>query len=228
MSRTPKDPSTEAVESYLTFLKNPDALVNRELVSTLKERMSETSSPLEQLQLLSALHSAESVDESSIIESFVKNAAEYARREKIVPEAFIQFGVPTDVLRAAGLLPGGGPKKAARSSKTVKSAATRTGSVGRPGTGRVAVLAAIPSSPFTIKELESLSGVSTVTVRKVVEDLVNSGELFVCAPDGTNTGRGPAPRRYTKGPGSRVVAAAAPRSGIVKRVKPGRKATKRS
>lgn len=219
MSRTSKDPSTDAVESYLTFLKNPDALVNRELVSTLKERMSGVSSPLEQLQLLSALHSAESVDESSITESFVKNAAEYARREKIAPEAFIQFGVPTDVLRAAGLLPGSGPKKAARPSKAAKPASARTGSIGRPGTGRAAVLDAIPSSPFTIKELESLSGISTVTVRKVVEDLVNSGELFVCAPDGTHTGRGPAPRRYTKGPHARVVAASAHRGGISKRIK---------
>jgi len=218
MSRTPSDPSTEAVESYLTFLKNPDALVNRELVTTLKERMSEASSPLEQLQLLSALHSAESVDEATIVESFVKNAAEYARREKIVPEAFMQFGVPADVLRAAGLLPGA--KKAVRAPKAPKAATVKSGSAGRPSTGRAAVLAAIPASPFTIKEIESLSGASTVTVRKVVEELVNAGELFVCAPDGSNTGRGPAPRRYTRGPGARVLAAAAPRGGISKRIKP--------
>jgi hypothetical protein len=210
MSNTSADAAAQAVESYLTFLKNPAALVNTELVRTLKDRLDSIEPPLERLQVLSAIYSAESVDEPAIVEAFVKYAADYARRERVVPEAFLQCGVPEEVLRAAGVLGSGARRTTKPASKAQKpKPAAKTEQARRPRSGRDAVIAAIPDHPFTFKDLESLSGSSTVTVRKVVNDLVTSGKLYVAAPDPNRTGRGPAPQRFTKGPSAKKVLASA-------------------
>lgn len=219
MSRTDSDAASQAVESYLTFLKNPAALVNTELLRTLKERLETVEAPLEKLQLLSAIHSTESIDEDAILEGFVKYASEYARRERIAPEAFLHFGVPVEVLRTSGVLPGS-PRATTKTAAPKAKKKEDPQKTRRPRSGRDAIIASIPDRPFTFKELEELSGSSTVTVRKVVEELVDAGKLFVAAPDPNRTGRGPAPRRFTKGPTPRVLAASAAPARVSKTIKP--------
>jgi hypothetical protein len=53
----------------------------------------------------------------------------------------------------------------------------------------------LPES-FTIKDLEVASGANPITVRKVVADLLSSGQLAEVGPDPDYQGRGRAPQRY--------------------------------
>ena len=213
------DPATEAVRSYLLWLGDPSSLVDSATIAKLAARLDSASSPLDRLQIANALHVAESIDEDSLTGDFVRYAAEYAKREGIAPPAFLRLGVPEDVARAAGLLPTARKK----STPPVKKEKARA-----PRTGREQVIASIPERAFTYRELEEQSGASTVTVRKVVEDLISSGSIADIGPDLEYSGRGRAPRRFRPVHLAAPVSAALAEKSAKKPAAPNRSAAKQS
>jgi hypothetical protein len=113
----------------------------------------------------------------------VAEAALWARENNVTAEAFVTYGVPTDVLRDAGILHDSPPAKSSGRRRTRVS----------PD----AVRAAIPQRAFTIADLEEASGASTATVRKVIAEMTEAGTLRDLGPDQQHTGRGRAPLLFT-------------------------------
>lgn len=174
----------EAVRSYLRWLEDPTSMRDAEAIAAATEEAASAADPLDRLRALSRLQALETVDGDSFRDGFVAEAALWARENNVTPEAFVTYGIPTEVLRDAGILHD--PKPARRSAKP------------RTRVSPEAVRAAIPSGPFTIAELEQASGASTATVRKVIAEMTEAGTLLDLGPDQQHSGRGRAPLRFTR------------------------------
>lgn len=173
----------EAVRSYLRWLEDPTSLRDADAIAAATEEAASAADPLDRLRALSRLQELETVDGDSFRDGFVAEAALWARENNVTPEAFISYGLPTDVLHDAGIL----------HAAPVAS---------RPGKRRTrvspdAVREAIPSGSFTIADLERASGASTATVRKVIAEMTEAGTLRDLGPDQAHTGRGRAPLMFT-------------------------------
>lgn len=175
----------EAVRSYLRWLEDPSSVRDHEAIARATEESESAADPLDRLKALSRLQALEAVDGSHHRELFVVHASAWASENDVSPEAFVAYGVPTEVLHDAGILhtkepaPGRGGKRRSRVSPD-------------------SVRAAIPDGTFTIADLERASGASTATVRKVIGEMTEAGTLKDHGPDQKHTGRGRAPLLFSK------------------------------
>src|SRR5215210_3773227 len=96
-----------AVRTYLTYLQDPDSLVDGAAVQKLQAQVDAARDPIDRLKAVAALHRAKNVDPNAHKYEFIKYAKSWAESEGIPPNAFSQLNVPSDVLAAAGLLPKG-------------------------------------------------------------------------------------------------------------------------
>lgn len=178
-----------SVRRFLLLLSDPDALRDEVAVQQLREKLAEASDPLDRLSLFSAIERARNVDTHGIRAEFHRDARAFAEMHSIPASAFAAMGVSREDLRAAGLL--GSP---------ARHPTRETGPSRRSGR-RLSVddvLAAVPSEPFTIKQLEEISGASTLTVKKTVDMMLAAGSLAPMEPDPEHSGPGRAPRRYVR------------------------------
>lgn len=175
----------QAVRTYLQFLKDPDLVRDHAAIAEATQISQQAEDPLEQLKALSALQALESVDGSVYLADFVSHAAGWARDNNVTPEAFMQLGVPTDVLADAGLIESPRPPAVASKKRRTRVSPEE-------------VAAAIPSGSFTIAELEAASGASTATVRKVIAEMTEAGSLRDLGPKEDHSGRGRAPLLFRK------------------------------
>lgn len=175
-----------AVRSYLRWLEDPTSLRDADAIAAATEEAASADDPLDRLRALSKLQELETVDGDSFRDGFVAEAALWARENNVTPEAFITYGVPTDVLRDAGIL----------HDSPARQTAKRSGKR-RTRVSPEAVRAAIPSGSFTIADLERASGASTATVRKVIAEMTEAGTLRDLGPDQQHSGRGRAPLMFT-------------------------------
>lgn len=178
-----------SVRRFLVLLTDPDALRDDVAVQQLQGKLADTSDPLERLALFSAIERAANVDAQGIRADFHRDARAFAETHGITSSAFAAMGVSRDDLRAAGLL--SAPQRSAPRASEAKRPAGRRSTVDD-------VFAAIPSDPFTLKQLEELSGASTLTVRKAVDAMLLAGSLSQIEPDPAHSGPGRAPRRYVR------------------------------
>lgn len=178
----------DSVRRFLLMLSDPDSLRDEVAVQQLRGKLEGTSDPLERLSLFSAIERAENLDVQGIRSAFHRDARVFAEAHGISASAFAAMGVSRDDLRAAGLL--GQSPRAALSSAGPRRAARRS-SVDD-------VAAVVPSDPFTLRQLEELSGASTLTVKKTVDGLLAAGTLTMLEPDTSHSGPGRAPRRYVR------------------------------
>jgi hypothetical protein len=179
----------DAVRRYLIMLADPDSLRDEVAVGQLQEKLELATDPLEKLSLYSAIERAANVNTQGIREDFHRHARVFAETHGIGPGAFTAMGVPREDLRAAGLL--GAPSRSENRS---------TGKPRRTGKRLTIedVSASLPSGPFTLKQLEELSGASPLTVKKAVDALIAAGSLRQIEPDPDHAGPGRAPRRYVR------------------------------
>lgn len=179
----------ESVRRFLLLLSNPDALRDDNAAAELREKLASATDPLDRLALLSTIERAENVDAQAIRAAFHRDAKPFAEANAITASAFSAMGVSREDLRAAGLV-----------GTVSRSAPQSSGSSRRSGR-RLSVddvLAVVPTEPFTLKQLEELSGASTLTVRKAVDGLLGAGTLTQLEPDPGHSGPGRAPRRYVR------------------------------
>jgi hypothetical protein len=179
------DPAEEAVRRYLLHLTDPQSLIDHGLIEVLKKRLAEETDVVARLKGLAAIESLENVDESALRKEFVRHARSYAEREDIPATAFASMGVPRDVLGEAGLLNRG------RRQATPHSP-------GRTRVGREQIIATVPENEFTVRDLEAASGANSITVRKVIDEMVAGGQLTELGPDPEYQGKGRAPKRYKR------------------------------
>jgi CRP-like cAMP-binding protein len=177
--------SEEFIRRYLQYLKDPDSV--QADTSELEARLEQTSDPIERLQIHAELAQVKD-PRPRLEEDFLAHAKQWADENGIGAEAFLQEGVPKDVLRRAGMLAGrrGDGRAPVRPRRRRVSAED--------------VRAALPSrrKRFTSKELIEYSGGSPATVRKVLAELIDAGEVEELGPDPKHSGPGRAPTLYKK------------------------------
>src|SRR5688500_1460559 len=133
-----RDDAESAVRRYLVFLKDPSTLVDGAKVRELQARADAAEDPIERLRATAALHKARNPDASGVRDGFVRHAREWAESNGIPVSAFREFGIPADVLRAAGLGPAAThPRRRRRNGtskrKTMTAGALEQALLGRSG-----------------------------------------------------------------------------------------------
>ena len=179
------DPET-AVRTYLAALRDPSSLRDDTRLRELQEQLENSGDELTRLQLRQQIMDLESPSVQQFENDFIMHARAWAEENGITAAAFQAEGVPSQVLRKAGMAAG----KAGRRGKRV---GTRT---------RVTVdevRASIPRGAFTVRTLQEVSGASPAVVRKVVTEELAEGRMKEVGPDPDHRGPGRAPTLYKKG-----------------------------
>ncbi len=174
-----------AVRNYLLWLRDPESLRDENAISDLRSKVDAATDPVEELRLRSELRRASEVDGTSYRNEFVAQARSWAEENGVSLEAFREMGVPNSDLRDAGLA----------GSPNVRGVAG--GNTGRrTRVSPEAIRASVPSGTFSARDLEAASGASTATVRKVINSMIDDGQLIDLGPDPQWGGRGRAPVLY--------------------------------
>jgi len=183
-----------AVRQYLTYVEDPDKLVDPAEIERLEKAVAEAADPLAKLRAIGALEQARNVDESAVRADFVKYAKTWAEQEGVPAVAFSRLGVSDDVLYEAGLLTGGRGRAGARSRRRVEGAPRQRAKAVPVET----IKTKVPDGKFTVRQLEEISGGSPATVRKALAELIEAGKVEELGPATDWTGRGRAPIVYQK------------------------------
>lgn len=167
-----------AVRMYLTYLQDPESLVDNDELASLEKEVAAAHDPIERLIAMAALHRARQADPSAIIDGFTRNARAWAEAEGVPESAFREMGVPDDVLRAARF----GKGRAGRG----KSGATR-----RPKMGAAQLKEAIVAldGPFTIRDVSERIGGSPITVKATLAALEREGKIRTAGEKAGSRGR---------------------------------------
>jgi len=180
-----------AVRLYLTFLDDPESLVDAKAVKRLEGAVEKAKDPVDKLKALAALERARTADENTYRAAFIHHAKLWADTEGVPATAFQQLNVPTDVLQAAGLLQG--PKRGRGRARVSQAELVRR----RPAVksehleeGIVAL-----TEPFTVKDVSERIGGSAITVKAAIDRLQAQGRI---EPAGERRGeRGRASKLWT-------------------------------
>lgn len=157
------DPKEQAVNNYLTFLHNPDNLVDQSHIDELQDQLQQASSPSERLKIQSEIQRFNNPDEDELLQQFKVHALEWAKEYEISASAFIQEGVSPNVLAQAGF-----DVDDSRSSSVEE----------------VVGWMHQQSGPFTVQQAMDATGASRNTVRKAVN-------ITNITPIGEHKGEGP-------------------------------------
>ena len=177
------DAADEAVRAYLSYLQDRKSIVDQDEIANLTEELDNETDPLEQLRLASAIAGLRSADDTKVRAGFIEHAKPWAEQNLTAGyvEAFKTLNVAPKVLREAGFsVRGGGKRKHDRQ------------------VGSQAVVDAIPEDPFTITEIVTATQASGATVRNVVLQMVQDGEVIDLGQDPNHTGRGRTPKLYQR------------------------------
>lgn len=182
-----------AVSEYLRALKDPNSLRNDETISALEGQLESSPDSLERLRLRQQLLDAQAPSIDRYEEGFVTHAKAWADDHAISGRAFVEEGVPSDVLRRAGFDVAATGGRGRRSGAAAAAGGTRKRRVTVDE-----VRKAIPSTTFTIKHLQEKSGASPAVVRKVVQEGLDDSSLVNAGTDRDHRGPGRAPVLYQK------------------------------
>lgn len=177
----------QAVRQYLQALQDPATLQDEGSIGDLESALSDEDDPLERVRLQARLIRAQSVSPEDYEAGFVDYAKEWASKNDVPAEAFLAEGVTEDVLVKAGLL----AKAAAKPSRRRRTP-TRT----RVSADDVIDVITSQSGGFTTSQIGDLTGASTATVRKYIQQLLDDGVLVDEGTDPDHEGRGRAPKLY--------------------------------
>src|SRR5687768_14473261 len=92
-----------AIRNYLTYLNDPDSLVDQALIRKLASEVDKAKDPVDKLRAIAQLETAQRADPTVYRQGFVDNAKAWSETEGVPISAFERMGVPPDVLRDAGL-----------------------------------------------------------------------------------------------------------------------------
>lgn len=178
----------EAVRSYLTALRDPESLKDDAAIESKTSELEEADDVIARLKLQEELRDLMAPSLESAEDDFVVHAKAWADEAGISSDAFIAEGVPAAVLKRAGFASVRAGGKKARS--TTRRSGTRVTTE--------EVIAAIPNSAFTVKQLGNTSGASAAVVRKAINLEVDAGRVTELGSDPDHSGPGRAPTLYTK------------------------------
>jgi hypothetical protein len=156
-----------AVRSFLTFLTDPDSLVDAEAVEMHQNAVEAAKDPIEKLKALSALQRARAVDPALFRSDFVRYAKTWAEAESVPASAFQQLGVPDELLQQAGIIIVGGRGRRRKSAAAAPAATRRKAvSASQLEEGILAL-----DGEFTLKDVSERVGGSPATIKAAIERL---------------------------------------------------------
>lgn len=191
----PADTSTdaeEAVRSYLLYLDDPSKLRDEAEIQKKTQAVLDAVDPIDKLKALADLERVAKVDEAPLREGFVAHAQDWASGQGIPVAAFRELGVPDDVLRAAGFEL---PAVTDRRRRSAEAPRQRAKSV---PVEDIKAFVLAQTGTFVLADVQTGAGGSPATVRKAVEELVESGQVEKLGPVEGYAGRGRAPIQYSR------------------------------
>lgn len=180
-----------AVRQYLLFLEDPGQLRDEKEIQRKTQAVLDATDPVDKLKALAELERAANIDEDPLRKAFVEHAKVWADELFIPLSAFRELKVPDEVLREAGFSvstkgrgrgAGAGERQRA---KAVPIEDIKAWILDQKGT-------------FVLADVMSSVGGSPATVRKAVDELVESGQVEKLGPVPDYTGRGRAPVQYSR------------------------------
>ena len=175
-----------AVRLYLTYLSDPGALVDQDELARARAAYQSEDDVIAKLRLAAELDRLQAPDPAAVVKRFVANAKVFADQEGIPAAAFLELGVPADVLAEAGF-----EVPARRSGVARPTGATRVTSE------QVRAAALAMPRHFTLNDVSAKAGGgSPATIRKVVDELVESGRVAKLGPVPGWSGPGRPPTQY--------------------------------
>jgi hypothetical protein len=185
----------DAVRTYLTFLADPESVVDQDEVSRLRAKVDDARDPIDRLKGLAALHKAQSADGDTLEQAFVEHAKEWAALQHIPATAFQQLGVPDNVLQQAGIIIVSGRR--GRGAAKAPASAARASTQRRPMVKADRLEAGILAldEPFSVRDVSEKVGGSPVTVKAAIGRLEAQHKII---PAGErSSGRGRASKLWT-------------------------------
>ena len=179
----------DAIRLYLTFLSDPEKLIDRAVLKKLESAVETAKDPVEQLIARGALDRARNIDGNEQRDEFIRIAKAWADSERIPVSAFVQMGVPADVLDAAGFDVPGMRKRAGKAS----GPSTRRRSV---GSAEIREYVMAQRQTFTTGGIQGHVGGSPGTIKKVLDEMVTAGTIARLGPVPGWANRGRAPYQY--------------------------------
>ena len=181
------------VRWYLLFLESPDRLRDEKEIQRKTQAVLDAHDPLDKLKALAELERVANIDEEPLRKGFVENAKPWADEQGIPTAAFRELKVPDEVLREAGFeLPTGRGRGRANSAGGERRRAKAV-----PVDEVKAYVLAL-NGTFVLADVMSGAGGSQATVRKAVDELVESGAVEKLGPMPGYSGRGRAPVQYSR------------------------------
>lgn len=167
-----------AVRAYLQALTDPDSLRDDEAIAELEQQLEGSDDPLERLKLQGQLEQAQQVTPDTYEDGFIAYAKQWADEHGVSADAFQAEGVPKTVLRRAGL---DGGRATRRNNRPARKAQVSRDDV------RTAVRS---HRSFTLPQIQSKTGASRETVRTVIKESLDAGEIENVGRDDSQQGRG--------------------------------------
>jgi len=184
-----------AVRLYLTYLSDPGALVDQDELTRARAAFESERYVIAKLRLAAELDRLRAPDPAAVVKRFVANAKVFADQEGIPAAAFMELGVPADVLAEAGFEVPARRSGAASPARTAR--ASRATGAPRVTSEQVRAAALAMPRHFTLNDVSlKAGGGAPATIRKVVDELVESGRVAKLGPVPGWSGPGRPPTQY--------------------------------
>jgi hypothetical protein len=197
MSSTDPIDAEGAVRLYLLYLEDPSKLRDESEIQRKTQAVLDAEDPIDKLKALADLERVAKVDEEPLRKGFVEHAKAWAEPQGIPVTAFRELQVPDEVLREAGFdVPVTSPRRR-------RGAGAPASNDGRQRAKAVPVediksYVLQQTGTFVLTDVMNGVGGSPATVRKAVDDLVESGQVERLGPVPDYQGRGRAPIQYNR------------------------------
>jgi hypothetical protein len=200
MSSTDPIDAEGAVRLYLLYLEDPSKLRDESEIQRKTQAVLDAKDPIDKLKALADLERVAKVDEEPLRKGFIEHAKAWSEPQGIPVSAFRELQVPDDVLREAGF---DVPVASQRRRRGGGSGSTSGLADGRQRAKAVPVediksYVLEQTGTFVLADVMSGVGGSPATVRKAVDELVESGQVERLGPVTDYQGRGRAPIQYNR------------------------------
>jgi hypothetical protein len=189
---TSKSDAETAVRHYLLYLEDPGQLRDDAEVQKKTQAVEAAVDPIDKLKALAALERVAKIDEGPLMEGFVAHAKAWAEQTGVPVSGFRELRVPDDVLRAAGFdVPAG------RRGRGASSSAGRQRAKAVP-VEEIKNYVLAQKGTFLLSDVMGGIGGSQATVRKAIDELIETGQIEKLGPVPDYSGRGRAPIQYSR------------------------------
>lgn len=184
--------SEGAVRQYLLYLEDPRQLKDEKEIQKKTQAVLDANDPVDKLKALAELERLANIDEEPLRKAFVENVKEWAEQQSIPVSAFRDLKVHDDVLREAGFdVPASrGRARSAGTGERQRAKAVPVDAIKAHVQGL--------KGTFVLTDVMNGVGGSQATVRKAVDELVESGAVEKLGPMPDYSGRGRAPVQYSR------------------------------